>query len=173
MQLIGVFVGPRKIESEAMSEMLNLEQFLPYRLNVLAELVSQSLARIYSRQYGIGIPEWRVLATLGQFETMTAKQIGNHSRMHKTKVSRAVSALTERGLVSRTSNAQDLREVFLSLTDDGRAIYEEVLPAAKAFSDRLIGTLNDDERRNLDAILTKLSDRSIALADEIAREYGE
>ncbi len=156
-----------------MSETLQLERFLPYRLNVLAELVSRSLARIYSRQYGIGIPEWRVLATLGQFDTMTAKQIGDHSRMHKTKVSRAVSALTARGLVAGTTNVRDLREVMLSLTDDGRAIYQQVLPAAKAFSDRLIGTLSDDERRNLDAILTKLSDRSIALADEIAQEFNQ
>ncbi|WP_435370010.1 hypothetical protein, partial [Acinetobacter baumannii] len=68
---------------------LELETFLPYRLNVLASIVSQGLSGIYAKRYGIGDPEWRVMATLGQFGAMTAKDIGGHSHMHKTKVSRA------------------------------------------------------------------------------------
>src|SRR5258708_12014057 len=72
---------------------LKLEQFLPYRLNVVASLVSQALSRIYADRYSIGVPEWRVLVTLGQFGMMTGKAIGAHSHMHKTKVSRAVAHL--------------------------------------------------------------------------------
>jgi len=68
---------------------LKLEEFLPYRLNVVASLVSQALSRVYADRYGIGVPEWRVLVTLGQFGMMTGKAIGAHSHMHKTKVSRA------------------------------------------------------------------------------------
>jgi hypothetical protein len=71
---------------------LKLEQFLPYQLNVVATLVSQALSRVYARRYRIGIPEWRVLVTLGQFGVMTGKAIGAHTHMHKTKVSRSVSA---------------------------------------------------------------------------------
>jgi hypothetical protein len=72
---------------------LKLEEFLPYQLNVVASLVSQALSRIYSHRYGIDVPHWRILVTLGQYETMTAKAIGAHSHMHKTKVSRAVGEL--------------------------------------------------------------------------------
>src|SRR6185503_18249204 len=72
---------------------LKLEQFLPYRLNVVASLVSQALSRIYAERYGIGVPEWRVLVTLGQYGMMTGKTIGGYSHMHKTKVSRAVALL--------------------------------------------------------------------------------
>src|SRR3989304_7094263 len=68
---------------------LKLETFLPYRLNVCSNLVSQALSRVYAERYKIGVPEWRVLVTLGQFGLMTAKAIGTHSHMHKTKVSRA------------------------------------------------------------------------------------
>jgi hypothetical protein len=75
---------------------LKLEEFLPYRLNVLANLVSQALSRIYVERYGLGVPEWRVLVTLGQFGVMTGKAIGAHSHMHKTKVSRAVAELEKR-----------------------------------------------------------------------------
>ena len=78
---------------------LKLEDFLPHRLNVCSNLVSQALSRIYAERYKIGIPEWRVLVTLGQFGLMTAKAIGAHTCMHKTKVSRAVSLLEHRKLV--------------------------------------------------------------------------
>src|SRR5215468_5113207 len=95
---------------------LKLEEFLPYRLNVCASLVSHALSKIYAERYKIGVPEWRVLVTLGQFGAMTAKAIGTHSHMHKTKVSRAVALLEGRKLVTRRANRADLREAFLSLT---------------------------------------------------------
>jgi MarR family len=99
---------------------LKLEEFLPYRLNVCSSLVSHALSRIYADRYKIGVPEWRVLVTLGQFGAMTAKTIGDHSHMHKTKVSRAVALLERRKLVTRRANRADLREAFLSLTAAGR-----------------------------------------------------
>src|SRR6266498_3725616 len=116
---------------------LKLEQFLPYRLNVVASLVSQALSRIYVERYGVGVPEWRVLVTLGQFGAMTGKAIGAHSHMHKTKVSRAVALLEKRKLVARRSNSADMRESFLSLTTAGRAAYDELAPVAIDFAKRL------------------------------------
>ena len=107
---------------------LKLEEFLPYRLNVLAETVSLALSRIYSERYGIGIPEWRVIATLGQFDVVTAKDVGAHSHMHKTKVSRAVASLERKGFVTRKPNPDDLREAFLMLTHKGRSTYRELAP---------------------------------------------
>ena len=55
--------------------LLRLEEFLPHRLNVLSSLVSQALTRVYGR-YGIGIPEWRVLVTLGENGVLTGKVVG-------------------------------------------------------------------------------------------------
>ena len=116
---------------------LKLEQFLPYRLNVVASLVSQALSRIYADRYGIGVPEWRVLVTLGQYGMMTGKAIGAHSHMHKTKVSRAVALLEKRKLVARRANRADLREAFLALTPAGRAMYDDLAPIALDFANRL------------------------------------
>ena len=113
---------------------LRLEEFLPYRLNVLASLVSQALSRVYAERYDIGVPEWRILVTLGQFRIMTGKAIGTHTHMHKTKVSRAVAELERRKFLTRRVNNADLRESFLSLTPAGRAIYEELAPGALAFA---------------------------------------
>ena len=102
--------------------LLKLEEFTPYQLHVCATLASQALARICGARHNIGIWEWRVLVTLGQFGMMTAKSIGIRSHMHKTKVSRAVALLESRKLVTRRANRADLREAFLSLTAAGRAV---------------------------------------------------
>ena len=78
----------------------------PIGLSVLAAVVSEGLARSYSEQFGIGVPEWRVLATIGEFQSITAKAIGAHAHMGKVKVSRAVAALEGRALIQRTPNAR-------------------------------------------------------------------
>jgi DNA-binding MarR family transcriptional regulator len=147
---------------------LKLEEFLPYRLNVCASLVSQALSRIYAERYKIGVPEWRVLVTLGQFGLMTAKAIGIHSHMHKTKVSRAVALLERRKLVSRRVNRADLREAFLSLTLTGREVYSELTPIALEFARQLLETVDAADRAALDRALKKLTERSAQLAADIA-----
>src|SRR6478672_500919 len=125
---------------------LKLEEFLPYRLNVCASLVSHALSKIYAERYKIGVPEWRVLVTLGEFDMMTAKAIGLHSHMHKTKVSRAVALLERRKFVSRRTNRNDMREAFLSLTSAGREVYNELAPAALKFVSQLMEAVDPEER---------------------------
>jgi DNA-binding MarR family transcriptional regulator len=144
---------------------LKLEDFLPYQLNVAASLVSQALSRIYAKRYGIGVPEWRVLVTLGQVGVMTGKAVGAHSHMHKTKVSRAVTLLEKRKLVQRRANTSDLRESLLSLTPEGRAIYEELAPGARAFADHLLDAVSPADRPAFARALKQLTRRATTLAD--------
>jgi DNA-binding MarR family transcriptional regulator len=144
--------------------LLDLERFLPYRLNVVAESVSRALSRLYAERYGIGIPEWRVIATIGQYGRMAARDVGVHSRMHKTKVSRAVAALEEKGLASREPNEDDMREAFLTLTGRGRRVYQDLAPRALAFERALDAALGARERDHLDALLRKVEARAQALA---------
>ena len=175
--------GQRTIEGEVRAALtadsarlgeapLKLENFLPYQLNVVASLVSQALSRIYSRRYGIGVPEWRVLVTLGQYEAMTAKAIGAHTHMHKTKVSRAVALMERRRLLARRANRDDMREAFLSLTAAGRAMYEEVAPYALDFARRLTEILTPADRDAFNRALSQLTARSAQLAAE-AGQHGE
>ena len=152
---------------------LRLEEFLPYRLNVLASLVSQALSRIYVERYGLGVPEWRVLVTLGQYQAMTGKAIGAHSHMHKTKVSRAVALLEKRRLLARRSNRDDMREAFLSLTSAGRAMYEEVAPHALEFARRLTDIISPGDREAFDRALKQLTARSAELVAEIGHEDND
>jgi DNA-binding MarR family transcriptional regulator len=148
---------------------LHLETFLPYRLNVVSALTSQALSRIYAERYAIGVPEWRVLVTLGQYGTMTGKAIGQHSHMHKTKVSRAVALLEKRKLVARKINHNDQRETFLSLTAAGRTIYNDLVPTALDFERELLDALDPTERAMLDRMLDKLTERSMMLDESIGK----
>jgi DNA-binding MarR family transcriptional regulator len=148
---------------------LKLDQFLPYRLNVCSNIVSTALSRIYADRFKIGVPEWRVLVTLGEFGLMTAKAIGVHSRMHKTKVSRAVANLERRKLVVRRANRDDLREAFLSLTPEGSSIYNDLAPGALEFARKLMETMEPDERAALGQALTKLTEQSAKIAADIAK----
>jgi DNA-binding MarR family transcriptional regulator len=148
---------------------LKLEQFLPYRLNVVASLVSQALSRIYAARYAIGVPEWRVLVTLGQYGMMTGKAIGSHSHMHKTKVSRAVALLERRKLVTRRANRADLRESFLTLTPPGRAMYDDLAPIALEFAKRLSEVIEPADRAAFERAVDRLTQRSAELAAEVAK----
>jgi len=145
---------------------LKLEQFLPYQLNVVASLVSQALSRVYARRYRIGVPEWRVLVTLGQYGVMTGKAIGAHTHMHKTKVSRAVAVLEKRKLLVRRANRADMRESFLSLTGVGRSMYEELAPHALEFARRLTEILTPGDRDAFDRALRALTELSAQLVAE-------
>ena len=156
--------------AEAMEPALRLEDFLPYRFNVCSNLVSTALSRIYAERYRIGVPEWRVLVTIGQFGMMTAKAIGAHSCMHKTKVSRAVALLENRKLIGRKANRDDMREAFLSLTPAGREMYDELAPIATRFADRLLDSIDAGDRAALDRALKKLTQRCGELVADIANQ---
>lgn len=143
-----------------MTEPLRLEAFLPYRLNVLAAKVSQALARQYEQTYGLSIPEWRVVATLGQFGPLPAKVIAEHSEMDKIKVSRAVARLSDRGLVSRNRDARDGRMTELSLTRRGRKTYLEIVPEALAYESALLEGLSDADLETLDRLIVALTTKA-------------
>jgi DNA-binding MarR family transcriptional regulator len=149
-------------EVQAEKPLLQLEGFLPHRLNVLSSLVSQALTQVYAK-YGIGIPEWRVLVTLGQFGVMTGKAVGARTHMHKTKVSRAVAQLESRKFVARKANRADLREAFLSLTPTGRSVYEELAPRAREFTEKLSEVVSASDRAAFDRAVALLTQRSAEL----------
>ncbi len=135
-------------------DILKLEDFLPYRLYHLADLVSREFSKIYRDRLGLTRPEWRTLAGLGQHGTMTATELGAQSSMHKTKVSRAVAELERRRWLTREPDPKDRRVENLALTRTGLTAYREMVPLAKAFEAELLRKLRDAERS---AIVSGLS----------------
>ena len=141
---------------------LALDRFLPYQLSVLTNRVSDAIARQYSERFDLTIPEWRVMAVLGNTPGLSASEVAARTAMDKVQVSRAVANLVENGRVDRAADAQDGRITRLALSPRGQAIYHQVAPLALDLEARLIATLSAGERASLDAIMHKLS-RQIAL----------
>lgn len=132
----------------------DLEAFLPYRLNRAAEGVSLRFALEYRGRYDMTRPEWRTLAALGARGRMTATEIGAHSAMHKTKVSRAVRALEERRWLKRREDEADRRIEHLELTPVGRRIHAEMVALARRYEEELAVLLGAAGLRHLGAGLS-------------------
>ncbi|MBR0794220.1 MarR family transcriptional regulator [Bradyrhizobium jicamae] len=136
---------------------LDLFHFVPFRLNRLAAEVSSALAVEYEERYGLDIPEWRVLATLGfRNGACSAQYIAHCTRTHKSTISRAVSALMEREVVERVENEDDRREFRLQLTKKGQALYEELIPRLLRKEQEILACLSAQERRDLGRLLGKV-----------------
>lgn len=144
---------------------LNLLAFSPFRLNRLASEFSNALAADYAR-FGIDIPEWRVLATLGQHaEPRSAAYVVRCTRTHKSRISRAVGHLIELGLVARRESGDDRREMMLELTPQGRQTYAELVPILLAREAKLLSGLSEAQRRDFDRLLGALEE-SLGLVRE-------
>jgi DNA-binding MarR family transcriptional regulator len=135
---------------------LDLEHFLPYRLSVLSNRISQTIAQTYAERFNLVITEWRVIAVLGRHPGLSANGVAERTAMDKVAVSRTIAKLLERGLVQRDIHGDDRRRSVLELSEAGYAIYDDVAPLAQAWEQALLAHFNDEDRRQLDALLSKL-----------------
>lgn len=138
--------------------MLNLERFLPYRLSLVSNLISQGIAETYERTYSMSVTEWRVIAVLGRFPGITASEVVRRTAMDKVAISRTVRRLLEKGLLEREDNDDDRRSKKLFLSRQGERIYRRVAPAAVAFEARLLEVLSESEQATLARLLDKLTE---------------
>jgi len=136
---------------------LDLDHFLPYRLSVLTNRVSSAIARHYADRFGMTIPEWRVMAVLGQGGELSAREVAQRTAMDKVQVSRAVASLVTAKRVQRQADGTDGRVSRLSLTRKGSAIYDEIVPLALDLEAQFLDALTPGERVSLDKLLTKLA----------------
>lgn len=132
------------------------QTFLPYLLNQAAEAASLEFTRIYKERYGMLRTEWRVLFHLGIYETLSAKEIGQRAKIHKTKISRAVSSLEKRRYLERERVEQDKRFEALRLTPLGRTVYADLKEEARRYETTMSKQLSEQERTVLRGVLLKL-----------------
>ena len=140
---------------------LELEHFLPYRLSVLSNRISQEIARLYAERFALNVTEWRLLAVLGRYPDITATELVERTAMDKVAVSRAVAHLLERGLLLREMHGDDRRRSVLALSEAGIRIYDEIVPLALGRERKLLATLDAEERRQLERILEKLANEGL------------
>lgn len=141
-----------------------LENFLPYRLSLLTNTVSQGIARSYHQEHGLSVTEWRVMAVLGRFPGLTASEVVDRTAMDKVAVSRAVRSLEHKGLLQRKTDRQDRRCRRLSVTQGkGKKMLKAVLPKARQYETALLESLSTEEFDQFDRLLSKLQSAANAI----------
>lgn len=137
---------------------LKLDAFLPYRLSITSNMVSELIASAYEALFGLRVPEWRLVAVIAEAEAISQQAIGRRTRMDKVTVSRAAIALVERGLIKRTPNPGDARSHLLSLTGAGEQLYAEVMPKALEYEKRIFASFKPAEIERLKIMLARIDE---------------
>jgi DNA-binding MarR family transcriptional regulator len=145
---------------------LRLHSFVPYRLSIASNTVSDMIASAYRSLFGLNIPEWRLVTVLAEHHGMTQQDLGEATRMDKVTVSRAAIGLVDRGLVKREPNPDDKRSHLLSLTKDGWSLYDQVAPKALAFEDAVLAGFDKAEVAQLMSMLERLEEAALKLVHD-------
>src|SRR5262245_11279258 len=154
------------------ADKLHLEHFVPYRLSVLTNIVSMSIAEAYEREFGLSIPQWRVIAVLARYPDLSAIEVAERTAMDKVAVSRAVQSLLASKRLVRGYDRGDRRRSVLRLSAAGRAVYTRVAPLALRYEKRLLDALSTSDRRALDRLIGRLIERARSMESDIFASEG-
>lgn len=140
------------------SQILTLERFLPYRLSIISNKVSATIAQTYQDKFALSIVDWRIMAILGEYPGASADEVCQRAQMEKSIVSRAVSKLLKRNLIYREFDENDRRRSRLTLTELGISVYDDVVPLSYRYEQQLKECFSQQECEQLNSLLEKLYD---------------
>lgn len=161
---MGAAISKPKATGRSNTDQLHLDQFIPYRLSVLTNTISMHIAHAYERQFGLSVPEWRIIAVLARYPDLSAVEVAERTAMDKVAVSRAVQSLIAARRLKRSYDKNDRRRSVLRLSSAGESVYTQVAPLALRYEDDLLAVLNSEERRALDLLLSRLMERARSMS---------
>ncbi len=109
---------------------------------------------------GLSDTQLAALAALERHTAMTPGELADHEKVQPPSMTRVVTVLEERGLVTREAHATDRRQVVLTVTDHGRTVVQQARRLREAWLAQRLRELTPQERQTLRAaapILEKLS----------------
>ncbi len=137
---------------------LYLGDFLPYRLAVLSNRISQAIADRYEERFQLSLAEWRVMAVIGEEPELSAGQVADRTAMDKVAVSRAVNKLLDADRIERKFSPEDKRRSVITLSESGQEVYDQVVPIALGYEANIMEKLSEEEHKTLNSLLMKLED---------------
>jgi len=159
----------RSVSNNDVANDFDLEHFLPYRMSLLSNTLSQGIAQFYQQRYQLSVPEWRVMVILGRYPGLTASQVCERTVMDKVTVSRAVKSLLDKQYVERVTDQNDRRKRPLKIrTPEGSKVMEEVIPFAVEYQNALQKSLTKGEW----GIFDELMERLLSLATRLNQEFA-
>ncbi len=136
---------------------LTVDNFLTTMLSQLITRLRSTVTQPYAEQFGLTVPEWRILALLAHARTLPFSELVVQSTSDKALVSRTLRLLEERGLVHlETEGNTPRKKLICSVTDAGIALHDEVMPLARRRQAEVIRQLAPEERRAVYLGLRKL-----------------
>jgi DNA-binding MarR family transcriptional regulator len=135
---------------------LHLDDFLPFRLSIASNRVSERIAQVYQSLFGLTIAEWRVIAVLAEASPITQQAICARTHMDKVTISRAAIALVARQLIVRAPHNEDKRSHLLSLSPTGKTLYASIAPKALEMERAIFETFTPQERATLMTLLRRI-----------------
>ena len=137
----------------------DLSAFLPYQLAVVSSRISREFSELYRAEFGLTIPEWRVLAHLAQSDQVSVREIQARVDMDKSKVSRAAARLEAQGLIEKRENLEDRRLLDMRLTAKGRDLIARIVPIADAYQAQLLAQIGAEAALFRAALLRLLEEK--------------
>jgi len=135
---------------------LQLENYVPYRLSILSNRVSGTIANTYKNKFAISVTEWRIMAVLGEYPGISADDVSAKTQIEKSILSRSVNKLLSRKLIERDIAENDRRRSILQLSDLGQSVYRDIVPISLSYQEKLMGCFNEEEKTKFDEFLTRL-----------------
>ena len=80
--------------------------------------------------------------------------------MDKVAVSRAVTKLIKNGRIDREFADADRRRSILNLSEEGRAVHNEIAPLALSFERELLDDISEDDFATFNRILDQLREKA-------------
>ena len=138
--------------------MTEIRDLLSYRVHVVANLFSHGAELRYRREFGVSLWEWRTIALLGAAgEALSLGHLARAAGIDKSQMSRVVSGLAKRRIVLREAHPGDGRGVHLTLSKQGRRVYQGLIRAAAQRDEAFRNCLSANEKTVFERALTKLA----------------
>lgn len=152
-------------EDKTTAPVLQLERYLPYRLSILSNRISNLISATYSSKFALSITEWRIMAVLGEYPDISADQVSNKTQIEKSILSRAINKLLQRQLLLREFDAADRRRSILCLTATGLSVYREVVPVSYDCEEALLNCFSDAEKEQFSELIDRLYRHALTLPE--------
>ena len=133
-----------------------VSQMLLFRISRYFGLAGGLALRMCEAHFGLTRREWGVMATVAMNEGLLSSELADKAQLDRARTSRALSGLEGKGWVRRQPLPGDRRRVAIHLTEEGRRMYERILPAMAQIHMDLVSVLSDEEVTQFDAMLARL-----------------
>ena len=144
----------------SLTEPANITELLGYRLHAIVARVASVVIRLCEGRYGVSRREWHILGLLEALGPQTPSQLAENSHLDRPRISRAISALAAKGLLTRCPAQNHHKRGVLDLTASGRELQRQVFGDIASVNSRLLEGLDDERLEQLNQLLLFLGEKA-------------